>query len=131
MEAWRGYSSLCPFKRGATGADVPFHDRFRSREIFGGRRIFARISPNFHEKLLCNFYLQMLSHKDHEDLFGVTSEKGLHVIFCKPRAPFFEVKQGWAPFQRGFSGMLTRFSANKKTLDPHLQQAPLFLIIVS
>jgi len=25
MEAWRGHFTLCPFKRGATGAEVPFH----------------------------------------------------------------------------------------------------------
>jgi len=46
-------------------------------------------------------------------LFGVTSKEGLRVIFCKPWAPFFEVKQGWAPFSRGLSGMLPRFSANQ------------------
>jgi len=57
--------------------------------------------------------------------FGVTSKEGLSVIFCKLWAPFFEVKQGWAPFSRGFSEMLPRFSANQNfgdALDPHLQK---------
>jgi len=26
MEAWREHFLLCPFKRGATGAEVPFHN---------------------------------------------------------------------------------------------------------
>ena len=38
--------------------------------------------------------------------------KGLHVFLCKPSAPLFEVKQRWAPFLPGFSGLLPRISAN-------------------
>jgi len=45
--------------------------------------------------------------------FGVTPKKGLHVFYCKPWAPFFEVKQRSAPFLRGFSGMLPSFQQMK------------------
>ena len=40
MEAWRGHVSLCLFKRVVPGAEVPFHHRCRSRQIFRVRRIF-------------------------------------------------------------------------------------------
>ena len=33
------------------------------------------------------------------------------MFLCKPWAPFFEVKQHWAIFLHGFSGLLPRFSA--------------------
>jgi len=45
--------------------------------------------------------------------FGVPSEKVLHVFFCKPWAPLFEVKQRLAPFLPGCSGLLTRFFKSK------------------
>jgi len=35
------------------------------------------------------------------------------VFLCKPWAPFFEVKQRWAIFLPGFSGLLPRFLANQ------------------
>jgi len=38
-------------------------------KFFGVRRIFARISPNLPEKFLFDFYRQIFSQKDHEDLF--------------------------------------------------------------
>jgi len=44
---------------------------------------------------------------------GVASRKGLHVFLCKPWAPFFEVKQRWAQFVFGFSGILPIFSPNQ------------------
>jgi len=75
------------------------------------RRIFARISPNLPEKFLCTYCPQIFAHKDHEDLFsGVTSKKGLKMFFCNRWAPRFEVKQRWAPFLPGFSGILPKFS---------------------
>jgi len=62
------------------------------------------------EKFLCDFCLHIFSHKDHEDLiFDVASRKDLHVFICKRWVPFFKVKQRWAPFLLGFSGILTRF----------------------
>jgi len=136
MEAWLGHSSLCSFKRGATGAKVPFHHRFKSREIFGVAKDFCPNFPKLSRKVFCATITYKFSPtKIMKILFGVTSKKGLRVIFCKPSAPVFEVKQGWAPFLRGFSGMLPRFSANQNSLGvrfhPYLQQAPLFFITVS
>jgi len=40
-------------------------------KYLGVGRIFARISPNLPEEFLCNFFLQIFSHKDHEDIFLV------------------------------------------------------------
>jgi len=63
----------------------------------------------------------------------VTSKKGLHVFFCKPWAPFFEVKQRWAPFLLGFSGILPRFSGNQNfwgALAP-TPPTPLLFITIS
>jgi len=103
-----------PFQKGAMGAEVPFHHRCRSRKIFGVRRIFFRISPNLPEKFFVQFCQQIFSHKDHEGLFLVWSpKKGLHVFFHKLWVWFLEVKQRWAPFIPGFSGILLRFSANQ------------------
>ena len=41
-------------------------DRF-----LGVQRTFTRISPNLPKKFLCDFFLQVFSHKDHEDVFLV------------------------------------------------------------
>jgi len=38
-------------------------------KILGMRKTFARISPSFPEKFLCDFCLQIFSHNDHEDRF--------------------------------------------------------------
>ena len=53
------------------------------------RKIFARISPNFHEKFLCNFYLQMLSHEDHEDLFWCDLQKRSSCDFLQTLGAIF------------------------------------------
>jgi len=53
MEAWRGYSPLCSFKRGATEAKVPFHHRFRSRHIFGVAKDFCPNFPKLPQKVFC------------------------------------------------------------------------------
>jgi len=63
----------------------------------------------FVQLLSTNFLPQRLLRT----LLGVTSKNGLHVFFCKPWAPIFEVKQLWAPFLPGFSGLLPIFSANQ------------------
>jgi len=83
------------FQKGSNGGgQMPFHYKLGAWEFLVWRMIFSRISPNFHEK----FFVQLLSTSSLPRrswrLFGVTSKKGLHVIFCKPWAPCFEVKQG-------------------------------------
>jgi len=118
----------CPFKRGATGAEVLFHHRFRSREIFGVVKDFC---PNF-SKLSRKVFVQLLHIM--KTFFGVTSKKGLQVIFCKPWAPFFKSSKVWRHFQADFQECCPGFQQIKTfggALDTHLQQAPLFFITVS
>jgi len=47
--------------------------------------------------------LQIFPSKIKKPFFGMTSKNGLHVFFCKRWAPFYEIKQGWAPFLPVFS----------------------------
>jgi len=62
VPSWlRACFPFCSFKRGATGAEVPFHHRCRSRQIFGGRKDFARISPNLPEKFFCAIFASKFS----------------------------------------------------------------------
>ena len=56
IEAWRGHSPLCIFKREATGAQWPFHQRFRSRQSFGDAKDFFPNVPKLPEK----FFVQLL-----------------------------------------------------------------------
>jgi len=65
--------------------------RCRSRKIFGGAKDFRPNLPKLPRKVFVQLCLQIFSRK--RPFFGVTSKKGLHVFFCKPWAPFFEVKQ--------------------------------------
>ena len=87
------------------------------------QKIFVRIFPNFHERFLCNFYLQMLSLEDHEDLFRCDLQKRSSCDFLQTLG---------ANFMRIFRDVAQIFSKSKLLcLTPHLQQAPLFFITVS
>ena len=55
----------------------------------GVRRIFARISLNLPEKLFCDFYLQMFSHKDHEVIFLCDLQKKVFVCFSQTLGAIF------------------------------------------
>jgi len=67
----------------------------------GGAKDF---SPNF-LKLAQKVVVQLLP-----TVFVVWPPKNcLHLFFCKPWAPFFEVKQRWVPFLPRFSGILPRY----------------------
>ena len=69
--------------------------------FWGVWRIFARISPNFPEKLFCDFCLKNISHKDYEDLLRCDLHwKVFILLFCKR----------WEPFLPGFVGILPRYS---------------------
>jgi len=46
-----------------------------ANKFLGMQRTFARIFPNLPEKLFCDYSQQILSHKDHEDLFWYNLEK--------------------------------------------------------
>jgi len=84
-------------------------------KILGMRRIFARISPNLPKKLLCDFCLQIFSHKDHElkTFFGVTFEKGFLWFSANVGRHCLEVKQHWAPSLLRFSVILPGLSTNQ------------------
>jgi len=82
---------------------------------FWVRRILPEFPRSCPKSFLYNFYLQIFSHKDHEDLFLVKPpKKGFYLFLCKPWAPFLEVKQPWALFLHRFSGFLPRFLATPK-----------------
>ena len=80
-------------------------------KFLGVRKIFARISPNLSEKFLCDFFLQIFSHKDHEDHFlGTTSKQGvfMHVsanIWCL----FFKSNNAGRHLFLDFQGVFQNF----------------------
>ena len=97
----------------------------RSRQIFEGAEDFFPNSPNLRKKFFCVFCLQSFSRKVHEDVFLVwPPTKSLHVYFCKHWAPFFEIKERWAPFVPWFSGILPGFSTNQNFGGAHSPSAP-------
>ena len=113
METWRGIHPSVLSKEEQRGRRCRFNHRFSSRHIFRVAQGFLPEFPKTPPKsVLCNFFLPTFFTKIITTFFGVTSKNG-HVFFCKPWALFFEVKQRWAPFLRGLSGMLPRFSANQ------------------
>jgi len=79
------------------------------------------------EKFLCDYCLQIFPTAIMKTFFGVTSTKGLHVLFCKRWAPFFEIKQRLASLLPGFSGILFRFL---RILPGYLSILPRFLEIL-
>jgi len=57
-----------PFQKGVMEAEVPFHHRCTSGQIFGSAKDFC---PNLPKNFIVQFSLQIFFHKDHEDLFLV------------------------------------------------------------
>jgi len=78
-------------------------------KLLGVRKIFARIFSNLPEKVWATLPTNFFPQRSWRSFFGMTSKKVLHVFFCKRWAPFYEIKQGWAPFLPGFSEILPRF----------------------
>jgi len=74
-------------------------------KFLGVQRIFAQNFPNLPKKLSCNFYRPFL--------WCDLQQNGRYLFVCKPWAPFFEVKQRWAPFLPKFSGILLDFQQIK------------------
>jgi len=58
MEAWREHCPLCSFKRGATGADVPFHN-----SIIGNFIVYE-------DRLEINL-LQLFPHPENSESFSI------------------------------------------------------------
>jgi len=106
MEARRGHFLLYPFKRGATGAEVPFHHRCTSRQIFGVRRLCPNV-PKLAQLLPTN----LLPQRSWRPLFGVTSKKRSLCVFMQTLGAIFLSQTALALFLPGFSGLLPRFSA--------------------
>jgi len=68
--------------------------------------------PNLPKKLFVQLLPAIfLPQRSSRSFFGVTFKIGLHMFFCEPWAPFYEIKQCWVQFLPGFSGILPRFSA--------------------
>jgi len=76
------------FQKRATGTELSFR-RCRSRPILAVQRIFARISPNLPVNVLCNSSLQILSHKDHEDLSWCGLQKRSSCVFMQTLGTIF------------------------------------------
>jgi len=60
-----------PFQKEAMEAEMPFHRRCRSRQIFGIAKDFCPNFPKLARKVFCAILPTIFSHKDHEDLFLV------------------------------------------------------------
>jgi len=91
----------------------------RAGKFLVGEGFLPEFPQTSTKSFLCNFYLQMLSHKDHEDLFGVTSKKGPHMIFCKPLGRhFLKSSKVGRHFHADFQGCCPDFQQIKKRLSP-------------
>jgi len=113
---WRHSGAFPPLffqKGGQRGAELPFHHRCRSRHIFGGA-IFCPHFPKLARKVICaTFTCNCSPTKIMKAFFWCDLQKRSSCGFCKPWAPFFEIKQRWVPFSPGFSGILPRFGTNQ------------------
>jgi len=74
-----------PFQKRDNGAEVPFHHRCRSRQIFGVRRILPEFRQTCAKSFLCNFCLQIFFHKDWCNLqnkvfMSFSANLGRHVL---------------------------------------------------
>ena len=79
-------------------------------KFVGGAKDFCPNFPKLARKVLGDFAYKSFPSKIMKTYFGMTSKSGLLVFFCKRWAPFYEIKQRWAPFLPGFSEILPRFS---------------------
>jgi len=100
---WRGNSPLSFLKVGQWDRRCLFISGVAAGEILGGRRIFSRIFLNLPEK----FFLQLLPTKflpqrSLKTFFWCGLQKGLHVFFCKPWAPFLKSSNFWHMFTQIF-----------------------------
>jgi len=108
----QGYMLIYRNAEGVHGKRKLGNPWFRSWQIFA--KDFFSNFPKLSGNVFCATFASKFSPiKISKTFFDVTSKIGLHVFFCKPWAPFFEVKQRRAPILRGFSGMLPRFSADQ------------------
>jgi len=60
---------------------------------FWGAKGFCPNFPILARKVLGDFACKFFPSKVMKTFFGMTSTTGLHVVFCKRWAPFYEIKQ--------------------------------------
>jgi len=116
------------FKRGATGAEWPFHHRFRSRQIFGAAKDFC---PNFSKlprNVFCaTFVYKFFSTKIIQTFFGVTSKKVFMCFLQILGTIFWSQAMLGAIFTQIFSDVAQIFSKSQllgmclHPLHPHFQ----------
>ena len=85
--------------------------RCRSKQIFGGAKDFF---PNI-PKLALKVYVRLLPtnflpQRSWGRFLVRSRKKGSSFILCKRWAPFFEVKQSWAPFLPRYLGISSDFA---------------------
>jgi len=80
MKAWRGHFSLCPFKRGAIGAEVPFH-WCRSRKILGCEEFCPNFSKLARKVFCATFAYKFSSTKITKTYFWCNLQKKVFMCF--------------------------------------------------
>jgi len=96
---------LCSFKKGGNGGRNCLFITGVGAGTFLGVRFFARISPNLPEK----WFVQLLPaivlpQRSWRPFFGVTSKKGLHVVFANLGRHFLKSSNVGCHFHPDFQG---------------------------
>jgi len=108
----------CPFKSEAIGSEVPLDRWCSSRQIFErGEGSFPEFSQTCPKRFLCNFSLQILSHKDDLTFFWCDLQKGSSCVFLQTLGAIFLS-------QLTFGGIFTQIFSKSNLLGlrfPHLQ----------
>ena len=85
--------------------------RYRSRQIFGGAKVFARISPNLPEKFLGHF---LREHFLKQAFFWDDILNNVFMLFCQHWAPFFSnqtrLEAIFSQIFRDFAKVFTNFA---------------------
>jgi len=104
-------------------------------KFFVWRRIFARISPNFHEKLFVQLLpTNSLPRRSWRPFLVWLPKKVFMWFSANLGRHFLKPSKVGRHFHAGFQGCFPDFQQIKifgGALNPHLQQAPLFFITVS
>ena len=102
-----GGLSLCPFKKAATRAELPFHHRCRSRQTFGVAKNICANFPKYPRKTTFR------PQRSLRPFYSVTSKKGLHVFFLQILGAIFWSQAMLSATSTRISGILSRFSTNQ------------------
>jgi len=99
---------FCPFKRVATGEEVPFHHRCRSRQILEVRRILPDSPQTCPKSFLCNFACKFSPTKIMKTSFWCNLQNNAFMFFYANRGShcmksnnvgrhFYQDFQGFCP----------------------------------